>query len=660
MPPSLGISSLVIVISSMALLFCESRNVGRCIKDVHGSACYQPKSSWQHDGVCLRDEKTSRTSCHIPDTRQFKFSVTVRLRQLKLMPGLKKVTNLWIRGSGAGLSWEKPLALQKSAHAIDKWKIDISYTYDSNALLCLDTSHCSLQQNALEFRVYKDELGKEDMKGPNFYIPLPVSNSMAGALGFTPPEVVVYPWFDGTTTTLQQIHIPLDPVIIKKPGEKLRLTFNFILPPSFDFNARKTYPLVLLIGAAPPISHLLEHMYVHEASIKEAIVVTIDYIDDAPFCAFNPFVEDLTPLSYGTSKIWQCKSENQQCHDCQLCWDSQRLEKCEKGEFTYQANRCLQEVDCYGRADDILDLIELKLLSEITKVTQSRAQINFPKERMSIIGFDGAGLLACYATLTRSYYYQNAACLSAPFYWPMPSLRDISVNRMRQGIGQVLQDLNVTLQKTPGLRMLHMTQKFYIDVGERDNFFFPVVDPYENAQWFIQFLKDTLWLEDGTNVHFSVVPDGGNSYYHHKKGGTEVFNRIKIPLLFFLRAEGGPNKDFPRILKFSDTAYHERQLELGKDTKELMSEENDTTSQANNNCYAFDRRWREPQGGSGVPISVYLVTVGKYKVCLFVPVCLSMVHMHITLHHHMKKDVNIYKLSYYYTVQVSVLLSQYW
>ena len=605
--PLIQISLLMIITSS--LLVCESRNVGKCIRDIHGSRCHQPKSNWQHDGVCLRDETTSRSSCHIPDTRQFKFSIAARLRQLKITPGVKKVTNLWIRGSGPGLSWEKPLALQKSASALDKWKVDISYMYDSNALLCLSTSHCSLQQKALEFRVYRDKLGKQDMLGPNFYIPLPISNSMAGALGFTPPEVIVYPWFDGTSTTVQKIRIPLDTTLTKNLGT---LTFNMILPPSFNFNARKTYPLVLLFGVLP-INHILEHMYVYEASIKEAIVVTIDYVDDAPFCAFNPFIEDMTPLTFESSKVWRCKGSSQHCQECQSCWDDQRLEKCEKDEFINQAMRCLQAVECYGRADDLLDLIELKLLSEVAKETQSRAQVNFPRDRMSIIGFDGAGLLACYAALTRPYYYQHAACLSAPFHWPMPSLRDTGVNRMHQGVGQVLHELNATLLTAPGLRLLHVTQKFYIDIGENDNFFFPVVDQYENAQWFVQLLKDMLWLEDNTNVHFSVVPNGGNSYYHHRKGGMEVFNRLKVPLLFFLRAEGGPNRDFPRIAKVSDTTYHQQELDLGissKELEELTSEDNDTSSQ--DTCHAFDRRWREQKSQSGVPIPVFLITVGKH------------------------------------------------
>lgn len=601
MTGSLRISFLLIVYSYL-LPFCESRNIGKCITDVHGSSCHQPKSTWQHDGVCLRDERTLRTSCHIPDTRQFKFSIAVRLRQLKVVPGLRKVMNLWIRGSGVGLSWEKPLALQKSAHVIDKWKVDISYKYDSNALLCLDASHCSLQQKAVEFRVFKDELGKEDMLGPNFYIPLPVSNSVAGTVGFQSPEVTVYPWFDGESTTLQQI-------VIQSSERLPMLTFNLILPPSFDFNARKTYPLVLVFGA-PTIAHVLEHMYVHEASIKEAIVVTLDYLDDAPFCMLNPFVEDMTPLSFGNSKVWQCKSASKQCHDCQRCWDEQRREKCDKEEFILQAARCLQEVDCSGRTDDLLDIIELRLLPEISKVTQSRAQIKFPKERMSIIGFDGAGLFACYATLTRPDYYQNAACLSAPFYWPIPSLMNVGANRMNQGIGQLLQELNSSLQMRPGLRLLHMTQKFYIDIGEMDNFFFPIVDQYEHVQWFVRLLKDTLWLEDNVNIHFSIIANGGNSYYHHKKGGMEVFNRIKLPLLLFLRAEGGPNKDFPRIMKFSDTAFHKRKQEFGKEATEQITETNDTADDGN--CYAFERRWRKQNGVSGVPIPVYLVTIGKY------------------------------------------------
>ena len=605
---------------------CETRIIGKCIKNLEGSRCNMPRSPWQHDSVCIWEGKHR---CHIPESRIFKFSLAARLEQKRnILAGDKKpITKLWIKGSGPGLSLDKPVLMQKSARTVGTWQTDISYTYDSNALLCVNSSHCSLNQRALEFRVYRDESGKEGMLGPNFYIPLPLSNSMSGLVGISQPRFTVHPWFDGSIITSHKISLLADGLNIVT-GERLNINVTLLRPPSFEYNLRKTYPLVVVFGTQEPkrIRPLLEHMFVHEASIKESIVVSIQYLDKAPFCSFNPFTYDTYELKY--SRTWQCKSGKYDCYDCQTCWDSQRVEKCDKKDFISKAHSCLSTVNCVGMADSILDFIEINLLPEIAKRTQNRLQVNFPTQRMSIIGFDGAGLLACYAALSRPLKYENAACMSAPFHWPMTSLKKLA-NRKLQGIGRLMRELNDSIRITPGLRMQYATQKYYIDIGEHDNFFFPVVDAKEYSQWFIQMLKDVLQLEMNKNIMYSVVPGAGNSYmyYYHRRGSTEVFNRIKTPLLFFLRSEGGPNLDFPRMPTIGLTAFAERKTELEMSQTDLEADDDSTLSSQFNqttisstHCSSLRSRRQSP---TGVPVSVYLLSISK---CVWHCIKLTFLH----------------------------------
>lgn len=584
-------SSLSLALQLLVLQFvvCEARRVGDCAQPViDGARCHQRSRSWQHDGVCI----TPQGYCNVPDTRVFKFALIARLRQLQRPRGSKPVKKLWIRGSGPGLSWEKSIELKRTASTIDTWKLELSYTSNSDALPCKVTTHCAFNQGALEFRLYRDELALDDMLGPNFYISLPISHSMFGATDFLLPEVTVYPWFDGKTITLSEFEISSSRYVTGVTGE-IKPKVTIMYPPSYHFNVRKSYPLVIIFGTREPvhIAPLLEHMYVHEASIQEAVVVSIHYMDPAPFCMFNPFPDG--------SKTWVCKTWQSRCHTCQSCWDPRRAERCERQEFMDKVDNCLRTLHCYGRADQILDFIELDLLPQVAERTLNRVQLDFPRQRISIIGFDGAGLLSCYAVLTRPMMYAKAGCLSAPFFWPL-----ISLTEAQPGLGQVFQQLNESFWRLPPLRAQYLHQQYYIDVGERDNHYFPTIDPYQYAEQFINNLTGILKLKMDEHIVYSTVPGAGNSYYHHPNGGEEVLHRIKYPLLYFLKAKGGPNNQHARMQKITESWYAQH------DGKEPSSEEevavlNDTRR---GHCLASEH---DTIHGTVVPIPIYLASIGK-------------------------------------------------
>lgn len=594
----------------------HARKVGGCVRNIQGSRCSQPGAQWQHDGVCIIDS-SSTGSCHIPDTRVFQFSLVAKIRQKDRLNSAKPITKLWVRGSGPTLSWEKPKQMLKSGRYVDTWSTDITYSSDSNSLLCLNSSHCSLNQGAIEFRIYRDEVGKDSMLGSNFYIKLPISNSMAGVLGFIPPQVKVYPWFDGSSVVAQKVSLPYTSYL-NHADETIWFNSTILYPPSFQHNVHKSYPLLVMFGTNEPVhvAPLLEHMYIHEASIEEAVVVSIHYLDKAPFCAFNPFTEN----NRGTynNLVWNCKAGDEECHTCQTCWDDQRIEKCEKLDFETKTVKCLAHYSCTGPASDILDFIQIKLLPELQKRTQNRLQLNFPRERMSVLGFSGGGLLACFAALSRPFYYKNAACLSAPFQWPIAGLRP-PVDRNIEGMGTFMNNLNTTLNIEPTRRALYVSQKYYIDVGERDNFYLPHINAHNYTEWVIKLIMETLRLETETNIIYTNVPNAGNSYYHHKDGGTEILNRIRYPLIYFIGAMGGPNKKFARAPKINDASFIERQKELGMNEQDLSAltagdgaaGNKSQLQELEGSCLDNRRRRRSKDGHSSVPVSVFLVSVGK-------------------------------------------------
>ncbi len=587
---------VIFILLDLFLVFAEARIVGPCVSNVPGRRCSAPNANWQRDGVCI--EQNSQTACHVPDTRHYSFNLVVRLQER----GDRTVTNLWVRGFGPQLSWERPQRMRTARRNSHIWSMTISYASDSNAILCVNSSYCSWNQKALELRIYKSELMDmdADMKGPNIFIPLPISKSMKGATDFSEPVVRIYPWFDGTSVRAETITLPCHSAICKLDS---RLRSTILYPPSFDFNIVKRYPLVVMFGTneTSHIAPLLEHMYTHEASIEEAVVVSIHYLDEAPFCAFNPYDQAVSLAE--TSAVWKCRAEESRsdCYTCQNCWDTRRPTKCTANDFLSKSRRCLTRSPCSGSAGDILDLIESVLIPELQERTQNRLKLDFPKQRISVIGFNGAGLLACFAAISRPWYYANAACMSAPFQWPL-GYAPRSVERNLEGIGNTMTELAATLSSEPANTALYMSQKYYIDNGEFDNFHLPVFDAHEYTQWMMQLLTSTLHLRPENFLYFNV-PNGGNNYVHVSDGGLEVWNRIRQPLIFFLRAEGGPNKNFARIPKIDESLY----TDIGLDEVENISQ----IYRPLNTMMGYCAFHKKPSEENGISPQAFAVSIGE-------------------------------------------------
>lgn len=529
---------ILLAVTLSLVMLASGRDVGQCQEgaDEQGGHCFAPSEHWQHDGVCIHSQNAKR--CNVPDTREFKFTLRVSIRQLRFVNS-KSLDTLWIRGNGPGLSWTKPVKLRQSASGVGIWVTDISYTYDSKALLCNNPQHCIFNQRSLEFRVYQDEEGQEGMLGPNLYVNLPVSSSMAGHPLFITPKVDVYPWFGGTSISLEGLTLSPTPL-----GD---VKATLLYPPSFDYNARKKYPVVIMFGSmlSLQITPLLEHMYIHEASIQETFVIVLHHNNTAPFCDFNPYPEGRR--GEDVNLIWRCKRE-EDCKSCHRCWDPEKKLRCNSDAFISSAQRCLYPTKCSKSplGEEWLDLIEEHVIPQAARKSQSRILVDFPKDRLTIVGFDGTGLLACHAAITRPHVYKNAACLSAPFHWPLKSLTG-HLAAQKTGMGKTMKNVSHNFMFYPELFAFHVTQKYYIDYGELDNVHFPFIDIDYYIDAFMNKLHEMFDVPLQNVLKFKKLPMAGNDYYLHPDGGVEVLNRIKLPLLFFFGTEGGPNEVFPLL-----------------------------------------------------------------------------------------------------------------
>lgn len=575
----------------LILFHSAAKDVGPCqAKSAVGSHCFSPDAQWQFDGTCAQLKDKHR--CHVPDTRDFKFELRISIQKLmsSSTSGSRPLEKLWIRGNGLGLSWDTPVKLQKSAKGLGLWVIEVGYTYDSKSTLCLKPAHCLFNQRALEFRVYQDKEGKHDMIGPNLLVNLPVQDSMFSK-NFILPTVDVYPWFEGAAITIENVTLTDLPA----PFEKL--TASLLFPPSFDYNVRRKYPVVILFGSGEGIrvSPLLETMYSHEASIVETFVINIHYFDSAPFCAFNPY----SKANSGTvNSIWRCKDDHQ-CKMFKFCWFSE----CDDELFEEGTRTYLHAVSCSGSGEIMLDIIEERLIPTAKTKASGRLLLNFPKNRLTVIGYDGAGLLACHAAVSRPHIYGNAACLSAPFHWPL-NVRPggDSPPADATGISKALSNASEEFLFYPEKRAFYMSQKYYIDYGEKDNDFFPLIKARQYIQWVIDKLKIEFGVLPENILYFKRVLRSCNNYFTHADGGTEVLNRIRMPLLFFFGAEGGPNVAFPSLI-----------LPIqGMDPDEEVEEEEDESVIPEECLLQFQIFQRKNEKTNSVPLAILLIYVGEY------------------------------------------------
>jgi len=569
-----------------------AEDVGRCPvgSDKQGVNCNAVGKNWQYDGVCIVRNGDAR--CHVPETRTFEFNLRVRLRQ-GVRAQARQPKNIWIRGSGPGLDWSKPIKLRKTASGVGTWLTKIQYTYDSQSIHCENIKHCAFNQHGLELRVYQDKGGNIEMLGPNLYVALPIPGSMSGHDFFTIPEVDVFPWFHGDTLTIEEFQL--------KVSVLGTIQITLFYPPSYDYNLERRYPVMVILGynVAVQIGPLLKFMYIHEASIDEVVVVVLHHDKSAPFCDFSPYPEG--DHMENVNLIWRCKRE-EDCRTCHHCWDPDETQNCTKDFFLSTAEKCLFPTKCsnHPNGEAWLNAIEKAVMPKVNQLTRNRALTNFPVDRLTIMGFDGIGLLACHAAITRSHIYQNTACFSPSLHWPVRSLTN-PPKADETGIRIAMKNFSHNFMFYPEMFAFHNTQKYYLDYGEYDNRHYPFIDQEYYMDEFVQELHQKFDVPTENVLLFKNIPYGSNDYYRYPDGGTEVLNRIKIPLLYFFGSKGNPNINFFN-LKILSTDEKKEEEEEEKKAQKVPEECLVELQMAQRRNQILD---------AGVPVTMFLGVLGK-------------------------------------------------
>ena len=468
------------------------------------------------------------------------------------------------------------------------WMATLEYIVDHNSVLCTSLNNCLFTHTALEFRIYTDQSGTGDMVGPSFYFPLPIYNSLSGSADFKAPNLTVYPSFEagGIEKSFILSSNMLIPDFIRQCKCLNYKSQSILLPPTFYTNRMKKYPVVIVLGNSGKIviKPLLKHMY-NESAIQEAIVVHLSIKDT---CKYSP---------YSVNTVWKCKGASD-CHrDCQWCWAPDRDDKCMPDEFRMLAKKCLIATRCYSIGEQLLEYIEHYLIHYIQVKVSYRAQLNAPRSRISIIGHGYAGLLACYAAITRPHLFGNAGCLSPTLYAPLDGLTS-----HRIGLPWTVSN---QLALHPEKKGLYNSQLYYIDIGDNDDFEFPLNDPLAATQNLVGLMKDKLGLEENKNIVLSVVPNEGNGMYR-KIGETNenLLQRLRFPLQAFLKPQGG-TREHPRIQAVADMSHMEGKTMVLEMTHQRNASNDPIDEATFKSC---------PQGL--VPLSIAGATLGKYLVVI--------------------------------------------
>ena len=488
-----------------------------------------PKNTAQFSGTCLREE------CYIRDPVDFKFRVSAKYWPRRID---KNIRDLWLRGEAhkLGLSWDSPMKMSPTGIS-GVWAKDFSYKVNPQ---CGTLPSCPDSDWDFEFRVFSSEEAGE-MLGASFYHVLPVSGSVSGVQAVLPPVVEVHPWFRGTKVAVQSQTISVPPQLLGDTGnskEVVPYKFVVVYPPSFEDNAARRYPLVLVMGrnvtelAAPSI----EHAVIRESSVREAVIVGLTF-PNGDACSILPYV----------TKEIVCK-EGLCGEDCQTCRSPGRGKPCSKGDLQKEIEKCGRVRWCGGQANIFIDLIEQHVIPHLLEVTHNRIAIDPLYSPISIVGYRHGGLFACFAGIKRPDLFGNVACLSPSLYMPY-------LDTAEYHFRQELQSAVERIAADPSLALLHYSQTFYIDYGSKDSFHYPLYNARETSTELVDSLVHKMGMTIDKNVYFREFP-GHSAYVLSDAADLAYFHRFLEPLRLFLAPEGGISKSTLLPLKTLDKEFN--------------------------------------------------------------------------------------------------------
>ena len=114
-------SGTLVVLLAAVLQLCSGREAEAGPCPPGDAACREPDA----DGVC-----TVEAACVEVGARSRTFKLVVVAEQLRLktvLPAARPVRDLWVRGSGPGLSWQRSARMNETREG--EWQLPLQYRY---------------------------------------------------------------------------------------------------------------------------------------------------------------------------------------------------------------------------------------------------------------------------------------------------------------------------------------------------------------------------------------------------------------------------------------------------------------------------------------------------------------------------------------------------
>ena len=522
--------SLLLVATVLAIHTSHAafQTLGQCQGKTYADRCTGP--SGQH-GVCVHiwTSKGRELLCLAPNKHNFQFRIEAKYSSMSIKSrGGPPVTKMFIRGSGPGLSWSKSVEMRKPATSLSTWTADFQYTSGLVGMGCTSSQRCSFNQRAFEFRIYRDRDANEEMEGPNFYIQLPLSDSMKDSRLYITPKTTVYPWFNTKKCLVQTFEYTLRSRFLEI---EIQIQATLVYPPSYRENVLKKYPIVVMFdNYGKHYIPQLEYLFVHTGLVEEALVVVV-----SPDTLLKNTVHGNYSMLPFDSYSLECKSDD--CTRCQVCWKENRTRQCQTDEFRLRSKQCLYFKHNRGTSEDLLTEIITSLIRKVQEATDKRAKFDTPRERITLVGHSETAVAVFWIGLLRPDLVANVAAISPKFHLPLTS--DYKLERK---ILKKMDDLALKFNEHGGQQLLYSTQKYYFSQGEKDDLKFPFVNVKSTTLGVIRKLKHKFRMEDRQNIMFRITPGESVVYPTSSKQLLPLVSHIKPFMMYFHKTDGGTSK----------------------------------------------------------------------------------------------------------------------
>lgn len=242
------------------------------------------------------------------------------------------------------------------------------------------------------------------MVGANYRIELPLSKM--SSYFRNPPVRCVYPHFFTTEGTTKAIDVASNDELIATR------TWGFYLPPSFDENTYKKYPIALAFDLGN-VTLPVVRTYINSLTVKNALAEEVVFIGSEDYRPLPNRTWDgqgdrtylLTP-TVGVEFLCNAGSFSDGCNGC-IPANMTDMHEATK----LLRDKCGHKVSVGGKGNDYVDYWLAQVVPAVNSYNAERLLTD--RYHTGVVGCSLGGLMACHALWTRPGSFHSAACQSA-------------------------------------------------------------------------------------------------------------------------------------------------------------------------------------------------------------------------------------------------------